>query len=73
MPLSLNDDELAAVMSAAVPIRPRDRDQFLRAVTSELAKHVGIGPGIIGRVCSTLQRQHLNPPRYLNGVSKYGH
>ncbi len=56
MPLSLDDDELATVMSAAVPIRPRDRDQFLRAVTSELAKHVEIGPGIVGRVVAKIQR-----------------
>jgi hypothetical protein len=34
MPLSLNDDELRIVMSAATPIQPRDRDQFLRAVAA---------------------------------------
>jgi hypothetical protein len=30
VPLSLSDAELAAVMEAARPIPPRDRDQFLR-------------------------------------------
>jgi hypothetical protein len=60
MPLSLSDDELAALMTAARPIPPRDRDQFLRDVAVELAKYPEVGPGIIGRVCSKLQRQHLN-------------
>jgi hypothetical protein len=49
-------------------IPPRDRDQFLRDVTAELSKHEVIDPGVIGRVCSKLQRQHLNGPRDLRGV-----
>lgn len=32
MPLSLSDDELMAIMDAARPIDPRERDQFLRGV-----------------------------------------
>ena len=32
MPISLSDDELAIVMDAAAPIRPGDRDVFLRDV-----------------------------------------
>jgi hypothetical protein len=34
--LSSSDDELSAVMEAARPIPPRDRDAFLRDVASEL-------------------------------------
>jgi hypothetical protein len=30
-----------------------------------------IGVGVVSRVASFLQRQHLNGPRYLNGVSKW--
>jgi hypothetical protein len=71
MPLSLSDSELAAVMAAAAPI-PRDaRDEFLRAVASELEKFEVLGVGVIGRVCSRLQREHMNPPRYRNGVTKW--
>ena len=41
---------LAAVMEAARPIPPRDRDAFLRDVASELGKYQKIGSGLIGRV-----------------------
>lgn len=37
MPLALSDAELSAVMSAAAPLRPCDRDPFLRALAIELA------------------------------------
>ena len=30
-----------------------------------------IGPGVVGRVCSRLQREHLHAPRYRNGVTKW--
>jgi len=72
-PLALNDDELAALMDCARPLHPRDRAEFLREAAAELSKFEVIGVGVIHRVCSRLQRAHLNPPRYLNGVSKYGH
>ena len=66
--ISLSDDELAAVMEAARQIPARDRDQFLRDVAVELAKYPELGPGVIGRVCSKLQRAHLNGARDLRGV-----
>lgn len=61
--LALSDDELQIVMSAAAPIRPADRDQFLRDCASELSKFEVIGPGIIARVAAKVQREHMNPPR----------
>jgi hypothetical protein len=61
--ISLSDSELAAIMEAARLIPPRDRDQFLRDVASELSKYPEIGPGIVGRVVARLQREHLNPPQ----------
>jgi hypothetical protein len=57
--LSLSDAELAAVMSAAAPIHPRERDQFLRDVAAELERYEVIGPGIVGRVVAKVQRMHL--------------
>jgi hypothetical protein len=67
---SLTDDE-RIVMEAARPIPPRDRDQFLRDVAAELAKYSELGPGIIGRVTAKLQRQHLAPRAFRNGVTKW--
>jgi hypothetical protein len=71
--ISLSDDELRIVMDAAKPLAPRSREAFLIDVAAELAKYPELGAGIVSRVASRLQRQHLNPPRYLNGVHKYGH
>jgi hypothetical protein len=36
MPLSLSDDEFAAVQAAAAPIHPMQRDAFLKALAVEL-------------------------------------
>ena len=68
---SLSDDEMSAVMEAARPIPARDRDQFLRDVAAELKKHLEIGPGVVGRTVARLQRQHLAPRSYRNGVNKW--
>jgi hypothetical protein len=73
MPISLSDDELAAVMAAAAPIHPRERDQFLRDVAAELSKHLEIGPGVVGRVTAKIQRQHLAPRMSHNVGRKWGH
>jgi hypothetical protein len=64
MPLvGLSDSELAAVMDAARPLAPKDRSEFLRAVASELAKHELLGPGVVGRVVSQMQRKYFDPPQ----------
>jgi hypothetical protein len=43
----------------------------MRDVAVELANYPELGPGIVGRVTSRLQREHMNPPRYRNGVTKW--
>ena len=43
-PLRLSDDELDAVMLAARPLRPHDRDAFLQEVANALAGCSEIGP-----------------------------
>ena len=50
-PLSLTDQEMAAVMDAAVPIDPARRSAFLEALAAEPAKCPAgeIGPGSIYR------------------------
>jgi hypothetical protein len=45
MPLSLTDDEFAAVQAAAAPIHPLQRDAFLKALALELERAPAIGPG----------------------------
>ncbi|MGX1352476.1 uncharacterized protein (DUF2249 family) [Bradyrhizobium elkanii] len=69
--ISLSDDEMAAVMSAARPIDPRERSAFLAEVIGELGKYELLGPGIVGRVVRDVQRRHLAPKMSHNGVGKW--
>jgi hypothetical protein len=61
-PVRLTDSELATVMAAARPIAHYLRDQFLQAVANELARCGQVGPGVVHRICVTLQRQFFDPP-----------
>jgi hypothetical protein len=46
MPLSLSDDELAAVMNLSAPLPPANRNRFLEAIAAELQVRGGCsGPG----------------------------
>jgi hypothetical protein len=56
MPLSLSDDEYAAVQAAAAPIHPSQRDAFLKALAVELGRHPVVGPGLVFRAAAELQR-----------------
>jgi hypothetical protein len=58
MPLSLNDAEYAAVMQAAGPIHPLQRDALLKALAVELERHPGGGPGVVHRAAAELQRRY---------------
>ena len=57
MPLSLTDDEYAAVQAAAAPIRPLERGAFLQALAKELEQHPVVGPGLVHRLAADLQRR----------------
>jgi hypothetical protein len=57
MPLSLSDDEYAAVQAAAAPIHPLQRDAFLKALAAELEHHPVVGPGVVHRCAAELQRR----------------
>jgi hypothetical protein len=57
MPLSLSDDEYAAVQAAAAPIHPHQRDDFLRALAAELDRHSVVSPGLLHRLAADLQRR----------------
>jgi hypothetical protein len=72
-PIKLTDSELDAVMRAAEPLEPHQRDAFLQAVAAELS-HLGdqIGPGSVHRVVRQLQRQYFDPPALGHGdYAKY--
>jgi hypothetical protein len=59
MPLSLSDDEFAAVQAAAAPIHPLQRGAFLEALAKELEQHPVVGPGLVHRLAAELQRRYL--------------
>ena len=61
-PLRLNDDELATVRRAAVPIAPAFRGAFLERVAGILAGCAEVGPGTVFRVCASAQREFLDAP-----------
>jgi hypothetical protein len=69
--ISLSDSELAAIMDAARPIPARDRGAFLADVAAELSRYEVIGPGVIHRVTARLQRAHLAPRAFRNGMNKW--
>jgi adenylate cyclase len=56
MPLSLTDDEFAAVQAVAAPIHPLQRDAFLKALAVELERHPVVGPGLVHRCAAALQK-----------------
>src|SRR5215472_9526071 len=71
-PLPLTDEQLDAVMRAAAPLQPRDRDPFLRDVANALQGHE-IGPGLLHRIVCECQRKYWDPPiDGTAGVGKYG-
>jgi len=77
-PLPLSDEELDAVMRAAFPLQPRDRDAFLRDVANALQGQGELGPGLLHRVMCEIQRRYWDPPLQADnggrnrGVGKYG-
>jgi hypothetical protein len=56
MPLALTDDEYNAVQAAAAPIHPLQRAAFLKALAEELERHPVVGPGVVHRCATALQR-----------------
>jgi hypothetical protein len=62
-PIALSDDELQAVMDAAKPLAPRERDRFLKAVALAItALPEGIGPGSIHRAIASVWREYYDAP-----------
>jgi hypothetical protein len=60
--IKLTDDELTAVMSAAKPLHPRDRDRFLREVAAAIVALPERGDGAIHRAIRSVWRQRFDAP-----------
>jgi hypothetical protein len=61
-PISLSDNQLTAVMHAAAPLQPYEREAFLVAVATMFGGREAIGDGELGRAIRGLQRQYFKPP-----------
>jgi len=71
-PLALTDDQLTAILHGAQPLRPHDRDDFLRAVADALANGGGpVGDGDVNRAIRAAQKKFFDPPVLDHDVSKY--
>jgi hypothetical protein len=57
--LTISDDLYAAIQAAAAPIAPSERPQFLAELAAELEHCPVLGPGVVHRCTSALQRKHM--------------
>jgi len=68
-PLALSDDQMTAILRAAEPLDPDRRSDFLRDVAAALQGRE-LGDGLVGRICSEMQRRYLVPPDLFNGAGE---
>jgi hypothetical protein len=63
-PISLADEELRVVMTAASPLPPHARDSFLREVAARLqdVPKAQLGLGLVSRNAREVQRTHVDAP-----------
>jgi hypothetical protein len=61
-PISLTDSELTAVMDAARPLQPADRDRFLRQIAEAIVAMPERGPGAIHRAIRSVWREYFDVP-----------
>jgi hypothetical protein len=57
--VSLDDEEMSAVLALAAPLPPDRRSAFLEAVVQEASQHAEIGAGLISRIARARQRDFL--------------
>jgi hypothetical protein len=70
-PLALTDEQMSAVMRGAAPLRPQDRDAYLRQVAEQLRGQEPLGDGVVGRVVRDVQRKFWDPPHLGQASGKY--
>jgi hypothetical protein len=61
-PISLTDSEMTAIMAAARPLAPRDRDKFLRVIAVVIAEMPERGDGAIHRAIRSTWREFFSAP-----------
>jgi hypothetical protein len=69
-PICLSDSELEAVMNAARPLAPRDRERFLQAVAQTIAELTERGPGSVYRAIRAALKMHFDAPDLRVGESR---
>ena len=52
---------------AAKPLLGSDSDAFLRDVAAELGQHEVVGPGLLHRIISEVQRRYIAPRQRATG------
>ena len=57
--LRLTDHDFERLMQAAKPLPVSDRDAFLKDVPAELGQHEVVGPGLLHRIISEVQRRYI--------------
>ena len=57
--LRLTDPDFDRLMQAAKPVPVPDRDAFLKDVAAALGQHEVVGPGLMHRVISEVQRRYI--------------
>ena len=65
--LRLTEHDFERLMQAAKPLPVSDRDAFLRDVAAELGRHEVLGPGLLHRIMSEVQRQYIAPRKRATG------
>ena len=70
--ISLSDDEMTAILSAAKPLPVSARESFLLDCAAVLSSYPAEarGPGLVFRIASQMQRKHFRPPN-LGSVGNY--
>jgi hypothetical protein len=73
--LALTDAQMDAILLAAKPLRPRDRDGFLKTVVTILDNsHGPVGDGDVNRAVRAAVKTFFDPPQLGNttgAISKY--
>ena len=65
--LRLTEHDFERLTQAAKPLLGFDRDAFLRDVAAELGQHEVVGPGLLHRVISEVQRRYIAPRERATG------
>ena len=58
----LSPDQVDAILQAARPLPPADREAFFADVVEALAQLSELGIGAVYRICREVQRKYIYPP-----------